>query len=141
MTRPERDALLEAVTEDVVEHVLYDSFLQAQIIAQEVERSAARMFAYEDLIELLEETGLLDRASENLPVTDEITERRRGGRRMERPSWRSWWPTPSGGSRGRWRRAASRTTGGWSATCARTSPTRWSSAPATCCTSTRCARS
>ena len=85
MTRPERDALMEAVTEDVVEHVLYDSFLQAQIIAQEVERSAGRMFAYEDLIELLEETGLLDRASENLPVTDEITERRRGGRRMERP--------------------------------------------------------
>ena len=40
MTRPERDELLEAVTEDVVEHVLYDSFLQAQIIAQEVERSA-----------------------------------------------------------------------------------------------------
>ena len=28
------------VTEDVVAHVLYDSFLQAQIIAQEVERSA-----------------------------------------------------------------------------------------------------
>ena len=85
LTRPERDALMEAVTEDVVEHVLYDSFLQAQIIAQEVERSAGRMFAYEDLIELLEETGLLDRASENLPVADEITERRRGGRRMERP--------------------------------------------------------
>ena len=31
-------------------------------------------------------------------------------------------PTPSGGSRGRWRRAASRTTRGWSATCAPTSP-------------------
>jgi glutamate dehydrogenase len=85
MTRPERDELLEAVTGDVVEHVLYDSFLQAQIIAQEVERSAGRMFAYEDLIELLEETGLLDRASENLPTDDEITERRRGGRGMERP--------------------------------------------------------
>ena len=39
MTRAERDELLEAVTEDVVEHVLYDSFLQAQIIAQEVGRS------------------------------------------------------------------------------------------------------
>jgi glutamate dehydrogenase len=85
MTRAERDELLEAVTEDVVEHVLYDSFLQAQIIAQEVERSAGRMFAYEDLIELLEATGLLDRASENLPSGDEITERRRGARGMERP--------------------------------------------------------
>ena len=67
MTRPERDELLEAVTEDVVEHVLYDSFLQAQIIAQEVGRSPGRIFAYEDLANLLEETGLLDRASENLP--------------------------------------------------------------------------
>jgi glutamate dehydrogenase len=85
MTRAERDELLEAVTQDVVEHVLYDSFLQAQIIAQEVERSAGRMFAYEDLIELLEATGLLDRASENLPTGDEITERRRGTRGMERP--------------------------------------------------------
>ena len=85
MTRPQRDELLEAVTEDVVEHVLYDSFLQAQIIAQEVGRSPGRIFAYEDLANLLEETGLLDRASENLPGNEELTERRRGGRGMERP--------------------------------------------------------
>ncbi|MGZ8647191.1 MAG: NAD-glutamate dehydrogenase domain-containing protein, partial [Solirubrobacteraceae bacterium] len=85
MTRPERDELLEAVTEDVVQHVLYDSFLQAQIIAQEVERAPARMFAYEDLTALLEETGLLDRASESLPGGDELAERRRGGRGLERP--------------------------------------------------------
>ncbi len=85
MTRAERDELLEAVTEDVVEHVLYDSFLQAQIIAQEVGRSPGRLFAYEDLANLLEETGLLDRASEKLPTNDELTERRRGGRGLERP--------------------------------------------------------
>ena len=85
MTRAERDELLEAVTEDVVEHVLYDSFLQAQIIAQEVGRSPGRIFAYEDLTNLLEETRLLDRASENLPVNEELTERRRGGRGLERP--------------------------------------------------------
>ncbi len=85
MTRPERDELLEAVTEDVVQHVLYDSFLQAQIIAQEVERSPARMFAYEDLTALLEETGLLDRASESLPSGEEIAERRRAGHGLERP--------------------------------------------------------
>ena len=85
MTRAERDELLEAVTEDVVAHVLYDSFLQAQIIAQEVDRSPGRMFSYEDLVALLEETGLLDRASENLPTGDELTERRRAGRGLERP--------------------------------------------------------
>ena len=85
LTRADRDELLEAVTEDVVRHVLYDSFLQAQIIAQEVERSPARMFAYEDLAGVLEESGLLDRASESLPSNEELTERRRGGRGMERP--------------------------------------------------------
>src|SRR6185312_13701787 len=88
MTRAERDELLEAVTEDVVAHVLYDSFLQAQIVAQEVDRSAGRMFAYEDLIGLLETESrppLLDRASENLPGNDELTERRRAGRGLERP--------------------------------------------------------
>ena len=85
MTRAERDELLEAVTEDVVQHVLYDSFLQAQIIAQEVERSSGRIFAYEDLAGVLEESGLLDRASESLPSNEELTERRRGGRGMERP--------------------------------------------------------
>jgi glutamate dehydrogenase len=85
MTREDRDSLLEAVTDDVVAHVLYDSFLQAQIIGQEVERSAARLYAYEDLMGILEEQGLLIRASENLPDAEEIADRRRTGRGMERP--------------------------------------------------------
>jgi glutamate dehydrogenase len=85
MTREERDELLRAVTGDVVAHVVYDSFLQAQIIAQEVDRSANRMFAYEDLMTLLEDAKLLDRASEDLPTTKEMAERRRAGRGLERP--------------------------------------------------------
>ncbi len=85
LTREERDELLLEVTDDVVAHVLYDSFLQAQIIAQEVDRSGSRLFAYEDLIVLLEEAGILDRASEDLPSNDEVGERRRAGRGMERP--------------------------------------------------------
>ncbi len=85
LTREERDQLLLDVTDDVVEHVLYDSFLQAQIIAQEVDRSGSRLFAYEDLMLQLEELKLLDRASEDLPTSEEIGERRRGGRGMERP--------------------------------------------------------
>ncbi len=85
LTRAERDELLEAVTGDVVEHVLYDSFLQAQIIAQENERSGQRLFAYEDLMVALEHNGLLRRASEALPDNEEITERRRSGRGLERP--------------------------------------------------------
>ena len=85
LTREERDELLLEVTEDVTAHVLYDSFLQAQIIAQEVDRSASRLFAYEDLMLLLEENSILDRASEDLPTNEEIGERRRAGRGMERP--------------------------------------------------------
>src|SRR3954466_8860672 len=85
LTRPERDKLLVEVTDDVVAHVLYDSFLQAQIIAQEVDRSASRLFAYEDLMTMLEEYKIFDRKSENLPSAEEIGERRRAGRGMERP--------------------------------------------------------
>jgi glutamate dehydrogenase len=85
LTREERDELLREVTDDVVAHVLYDSFLQAQIIAQEVDRSGSRLFAYEDLITLLEEGGILDRVSEDLPSHEELGERRRAGRGMERP--------------------------------------------------------
>jgi glutamate dehydrogenase len=43
------------------------------------------MFAYEDLMTLLEDFKILDRASEDLPTNEEISERRRAGRGMERP--------------------------------------------------------
>jgi glutamate dehydrogenase len=85
LTRPARDELLRAVTDDVVAHVLYDSFLQAQIIAQEVEVSSGKLYAYEDLMGSLEEDGLLDRESEDLPTGEEMAERRRAQRGMERP--------------------------------------------------------
>jgi glutamate dehydrogenase len=80
-----RDALLAEVTEDVAAHVLYDSFLQAQILAQEVRGSAARMFAYEDLMAALEGEGLLRRKVEFLPSSEEMADRRRSGRSLERP--------------------------------------------------------
>jgi glutamate dehydrogenase len=80
-----RDDLLAEVTEDVVAHVLYDSFLQAQILAQEVRSSAARVFAYEDLMGALENARILRRRDEALPTTDEMAERRRAGRGLVRP--------------------------------------------------------
>jgi glutamate dehydrogenase len=81
----ERDELLAEVTEDVVAHVLYDSFLQAQILSQEVRSSAARVFAYEDLMAALEDARILRRRDEALPPTDDMGERRRGGRGLVRP--------------------------------------------------------
>ena len=80
-----RDELLRAVTDDVAAHVLYESFLQAQIIAQEVRGSAGRMYAYEDLMAALEAEGLLDRDIEFLPSSEEMADRRRANRGLERP--------------------------------------------------------
>jgi glutamate dehydrogenase len=85
LDRPARDELLREVTDDVVAHVLYDSFLQAQILSEEVVVSKGRMYAYEDLMAGLESAGLLDRESEKLPGSEEIAERRRAGRGFERP--------------------------------------------------------
>ena len=85
LDRAARDELLLEVTDDVVAHVLYDSFLQAQILSQEVVVSKGRMYAYEDLMVALEGAGLLTRESERLPGTEEIAERRRAGRGLERP--------------------------------------------------------
>jgi glutamate dehydrogenase len=85
LAREERNALLAEVTEDVTAHVLYESFLQAQILAQEVHRSAGMMYAYEDLMAALEAEGLHDRAVEFLPTNEEMAARRRAGRGLERP--------------------------------------------------------
>ncbi len=81
----ERDALLAEVEADVVAHVLYDNFLQAQILSQESELSPHHMEAFEDLMVGLEAAGLLDRELEALPNGEEMAERRRSGRGMTRP--------------------------------------------------------
>ncbi|HEY6760114.1 MAG TPA: NAD-glutamate dehydrogenase domain-containing protein [Baekduia sp.] len=85
LDREDRDDLLAEVTDDVVHHVLYDSFLQAQILWQEVRSSAARVFAYEDLMAALERAEILHRADEALPSSEDMAERRRAGRGLVRP--------------------------------------------------------
>ncbi|WP_228431162.1 NAD-glutamate dehydrogenase [Baekduia soli] len=85
LAHDERDALLAEVTADVEAHVLYDSFLQAQILAQEVRTSANRVFAYEDLMQALEDARILRRRDEALPGPDEMAERRRRGEGLQRP--------------------------------------------------------
>ena len=77
--------LMAVVEQDVVRHVLYDNFLQAQILSQEVELSPQRMEAYEDLMQALESEGVLERELEDLPSGDEMADRRRAGRGMARP--------------------------------------------------------
>jgi glutamate dehydrogenase len=55
------------------------------MLAQEVRGSASRMFAYEDLMAALEAEGLLRREVEFLPTSEEMADRRRSGRGLERP--------------------------------------------------------
>ncbi|MDQ3781797.1 MAG: NAD-glutamate dehydrogenase, partial [Actinomycetota bacterium] len=77
--RQGRDELVAAVVDDVVARILYDNFLQAQILAQEQAASAGRAEAYEDLMVLLEGDGALDRKNERLPSSEDMTERAREG--------------------------------------------------------------
>jgi glutamate dehydrogenase len=83
--REERNALIESVAGDVVDAIVYDNFLQAQILAQEAASSADRIEAYEDLMVDLEEHTGLDRHLEGLPSGEQMMERSRDGMPMERP--------------------------------------------------------
>ncbi|MGB9357856.1 MAG: NAD-glutamate dehydrogenase [Acidimicrobiia bacterium] len=85
LTRDERNNLIEAVSDDVVEAIVYDNFLQAQILSQETAVSGKRIEAYEDLMVRLEAGAGLDRTIEMLPTTETMVERARAGRRMARP--------------------------------------------------------
>ncbi len=85
LDRTDRDQLVTAVADDVTAAILYDNFLQAQILSQEAARSAESMEAYEQGIQLLEAQGLLDRAIEYLPSSEEMTERARSGHGLTKP--------------------------------------------------------
>ncbi len=85
LTLEDRNRMLEACAPDVVAHVLYDNYLQVQILSQEEEQSTQRIEAYEDLMQQLEAEGELERDVEFLPTTDEMTERRANGAGMTRP--------------------------------------------------------
>jgi len=81
-----RNALQQECAGDVVAHVLYDNYQQAQILSQEVELSAQRIEAYEDLMQQLEAgDGELERDVEFLPSSEEMAERRSAGEGLVRP--------------------------------------------------------
>jgi glutamate dehydrogenase len=81
----EREAVIANATGEVVERVVYDNFLQAQLMSQEAGRSSDQLEAYDDLMKLLEAEGMLDRAIEFLPDSEQLAERGREGRGLERP--------------------------------------------------------
>ncbi len=85
LTRKQRDELLAEVADDVTRLVLNDNYLQAQILSQEEAVSESRTQDYEELMQMLEAEGLLDRGLESLPSSEEMTERARTGAPMARP--------------------------------------------------------
>jgi glutamate dehydrogenase len=85
LDRSERDAFVAELAPDITEKVIYDNFLQAQILSQEVAASSTQLEAYEDLVVHLEQEGILDRGIEHLPPPDEMVERRRAGAGLTRP--------------------------------------------------------
>ncbi|MDP9259338.1 MAG: NAD-glutamate dehydrogenase [Actinomycetota bacterium] len=85
MTFEGRDELLAAAAGEVCDLVLYDNYLQAQILSQEQETASQRVEAHEMLMRELELEGLLHRELEALPPSDELTDRQRQGRGLTRP--------------------------------------------------------
>ncbi len=85
ITRPERDEIIEGVSDDVVAAILYDNFLQAQILSQEAAMSTRTIEQYGDLMDRLEREGILDRDMEFLPTAEEMHQRGRDGAGMARP--------------------------------------------------------
>ncbi|MFV2000374.1 MAG: NAD-glutamate dehydrogenase [Acidimicrobiia bacterium] len=83
--RTERDKIIESVSDDVASFILYDNFLQAQIISQRSETSARFIEAYSDLMDRLEREGILHREIEFLPTGEDMSQRAREGAGMARP--------------------------------------------------------
>jgi glutamate dehydrogenase len=85
LDREERNRLVAVVADHVTDAIVYDNFLQAQILSQEAADSVRLMAAYEQGMELLEGAGMLDRAIEYLPRPAEMRERIRAGTGLTKP--------------------------------------------------------
>ncbi len=81
----ERRALLAAMTDEVAELVLEDNRLQALALSIAQSGGAAAMGAQVRLIEMLEESGDLDRKTEGLAPSDVLLRRAADGQGLTRP--------------------------------------------------------
>ena len=81
----ERDTLLEEMTEDVGSQVLYDNYLQAQLLTLKQQEGLAADHTSLRLMEHLEKKGLLDPQIEFLPDRETVEERHRDGKGLTRP--------------------------------------------------------
>ncbi|MDH4166945.1 MAG: NAD-glutamate dehydrogenase [Gammaproteobacteria bacterium] len=85
LTTPQRNRLLESMTDDVGQLVLRDNYLQSQAISLLQASAPDRLGEHAHFIRSLELDGVLDRALEYLPSAEEIEDRRRAGLGLVRP--------------------------------------------------------
>jgi glutamate dehydrogenase len=85
LTLGQRNRLLATMTDDVAQLVLRDNYLQSQAISLLHATAAERLGEHAHFIRSLELAGLLDRALEYLPSSEEIEDRRRTGLALVRP--------------------------------------------------------
>jgi glutamate dehydrogenase len=85
LSTPQRNRLLESMTEEVGQLVLRDNYLQSQAISLLQVGAPERLGEHAHFIRSLELDGVLDRALEYLPSAEEIEDRRRAGQGLVRP--------------------------------------------------------
>ena len=85
MTIKQRNALLEAMTDDVSRLVLINNYRQTQAISLSQREVSKKMEEYRRFIEYLEAQGRLDRAIEFLPDNEMLEERIAEGKTFTRP--------------------------------------------------------
>ena len=75
MTVKQRNTLLDAMTGEVADLVLRDNYLQSQALTMAVAEGPERLDQQIRFMKALEKAGQLDRAIENLPDDEDLTER------------------------------------------------------------------
>ena len=85
LTQDERNTLLEQLTPDVTELVLFDNRSQSLAVSLDEERARESLEDFKALMPALERERLLDRKKEGLPAHEELEERRASDRTLTRP--------------------------------------------------------
>jgi glutamate dehydrogenase len=85
MTGKQRDRLLEEMTDEVAMLVLQDNYLQTQALTMLEEQAFELLESHARYIRILERSGRLDRAVENLPDEETLIDRAAAGQGLTRP--------------------------------------------------------
>lgn len=85
ISQDERNVLLERLTDEVADFVLVDNFSQSRAVSLDAVRLRDRVDDFRDLMVGLEREGILDRAAEDLPTWERLSERLEKGQSLTRP--------------------------------------------------------